>query len=88
VKVLNVTVGDFVLVRRAGQRNLKLAFSGFGPRRVEKVKSDHVVEVENLVSGRRDVGRARRLILYRADMDGKDVDPAPMRAVEHSEPTY
>ena len=32
-----------------------------------------VYEVEHLISGRKERSHARRLLLYRADMDGKEV---------------
>ena len=88
VRSINLQVGDFVLVRKAKSSGHKLDFTWRGPRRVTECRSDSVYEVENLLSGKREIVHSRRLMLYRAYMDGKPVDEALLRAAEHSETTY
>jgi len=80
--------GDFVLVRRAQPGGHKLQFVWRGPRRVVGVKSDWVYVVENLISEKKEVVHARRLHLYRVDMDGKEVSPSLRKTAEHSEMSY
>lgn len=80
-------VGDFVLVRRGVPGKHKLSFDWVGPRRVVEVKSDWVFIVEDLLRGDRRVAHARRLILYRADMDGQPVSPSLLSAAHASEST-
>ena len=75
-------------MRRAQPGGYKLRFVWTGPRRITNVRSDWVFEVENILSGKKEVVHARRLILYRADMDGKEVLPALLKAAEHSEISY
>lgn len=84
----NFTVGDFVLVRRAAPTGHKLSFKWIGPRRVSSVKSEPVFEVEDLLKRKMEVVHARRLLLYRADMDGKEVNPQLVQAAEHTETSY
>jgi len=89
VQFANFRVGDFVLVRRSTKKGHKLKFQWIGPRRVTAVKSALVFEVEDLLNThKRDVVHSRRLILYRSDMDGKEVDPNLLRAAEHTETVY
>ena len=88
VQPVNFQKRDFVLVRRAQNKGHKLKFLWTGPRKVIAVRSDLVFEVENLADGRCETVHARRLILYRADFDGVEVDPQLMRAAEHSEAVY
>ena len=73
VQPVNYTIGDFVLVRRSNTGRHKLAFVWQGPQRVTAAKSELVYEVESLVSGKVEIVHARRLRLYRAGMDGKEV---------------
>ena len=88
VQKVNFHVGDFVLVRRAKTGGHKLAFKWAGVRRVVEAKSALVFVVEDLESGSREIVHARRLILYRANMDGKDVNPKLLEAKRHLEYTY
>lgn len=85
---INFQVGDFVLVRRAAKKGHKLKFLWIGPRRVTAVKSDLVFEVEDLLHAKREVVHARRLQLYRADMDKKPVEERLLRAAQHTEAVY
>jgi len=77
-----------VLVRCAQNKGHRLKFQWTGPRRVITVKSDLVFEVENLADGKRETVHARRLQLYRADLDGEEVDPNLQRAAEDTEAVY
>lgn len=52
------------------------------------VKSDLVFEVEDLLQRKTEVVNARRLLLYRADMDGKEVHSTLVLAAEHNETAY
>ena len=88
VKKLNLSVGDFVLVRRPQEKGHKLRFVRTGPRRVVEVKSPMVCVVEELLSKKRDTVHSRRLVLYRADMDGKEVSEALNAHADHTETVY
>ena len=44
--------------------------------------------VVDIIHGKREVVHARRLLLYRADMDGKPVDERLLRAAEHTDTVY
>ena len=59
-----------------------------GPRRICDVRSDWVYEVQNLITDKKEVVHARRLLLYRGDMDGKEVSTELIQAAEHSELSY
>ena len=78
-------IGDFVLVRCPSKRGHKLRFHWRGPRRVVQTKSAWVYQVEDLTRGKREAVHVRRMILYRADMDGIEVDSALFKAAKHSE---
>ena len=88
IQPVNFTKGDFVLLRKCGKTGHKLSFKWVGPRRVTKCKSELVYEVENICTGAIEVAHARRLRLYRADMDGKEIRPELLRAAEHTESMY
>ncbi len=88
IKTIDFSPGDFVLVRRALSSGHKLQFTWRGPRRVTSAKSNWVFEVEDLLSGKRELVHAQRLRLYRSDMEGKEVAPGLLRAAEHTEATY
>lgn len=88
VQAVNFQVGDFVLVRRATKKGHKLEFRWTGPRHIVFVKSYLVFTVENLLTSKREAIHARRLLLYRADMDGKAIDDKLIRAAEHTEAAY
>lgn len=81
----NFSKGDFVLVRRAQPGGQKLKFVWRGPRRITEALTEWVYEVQNNITDKREVVHARRLHLYRTDMDGQEVLPALLRAAEHSE---
>lgn len=85
----NFTVGDFVLVRRAQKcKGHKLQFLWRGPRRITTAINKWVFEVQGLVDKKREVVHARRLLWYRADRDGFEVDPAVVEYATHSETNY
>ena len=88
LKKVNFTTGDFVLVRRAGPCGHKLKFTWVGPRRITECKSEWVFEVEDLRGKGKETVHARRLCLYRADMDGKKLDERLLKAATHSEAVY
>lgn len=81
-------VGDFVLVRRAMPGAHKLNFTWKGPYRIVAVRSQWVYEIESLLETKKEVVHARRLHLYRSDMDGKQVHPKLLQAAEHYESRY
>lgn len=83
VKPVNLHEGDFVLVRRAVSKGHKLQFIWTGLRRIVSVKSDLLYEVKDLLDSKRAMVHARRLQLYRADMDGKALNPKLQWAAEH-----
>lgn len=85
---LNISVGDFVLVRRAVSAGHKLNFKWTGPRRVITAKSELVFEVEDLLQRKSEAVHARHRILYLANMDRKTAHPTLVRAAEHNETTY
>ena len=88
IQPVNFTKGDFVLLRKCGKTRHKLRFKWDGPRRVSKCKSQLVYEVENICTGAIEMAHIRRLRLYRADMDGKEIRPELLRAAEHTESMY
>ena len=88
IQLVNVKKGDFVLLRKCGKTGHKLSFKCGGPRRVTKCKSELVYEVENTCTGAIEVAHARRLRLYRADIDGKEIRPELLLAPEHTESIY
>ena len=81
-------VGDFVLVRTTTKSHHKLQFRWCGPRRISKVNSDWVYEVQNLITNKCETVHARRLCLYRADQDGTEVSPRLLEAADASERRY
>lgn len=88
IQPINFTIGDFVLVRRAQDKGHKLSFKWLGPRRIKECKSPLVFVVENLLTGKQETVHARRLLLYRSNMDGVEVEPALLKVSEHSETQY
>ena len=88
IQQIKFTVGDFVLVRRAKNTGHKMTFMWVGPRRITASKSVWVYDVENLVTGARETVHSSRIFLYRARMDGKDVNPDLLKAVKHTEEVY
>jgi hypothetical protein len=65
VSVPNFDVGDFVLVaQRATQSIHKLSLRWRGPRRITRVLSDHVYEVEDIESGHTSDAHSSRLRFY------------------------
>ncbi len=85
---VNFQEGDFVLVRRAQRKGHKLSFAWRCPRRIVAVKSRLVFEVEDLIKKKREVVHALRLLLFRADCDGKEAGDELRQNDEHSETTY
>ena len=85
---INFSKGDFVLVRHTQPGGHKLSFLWRGPRRITDARSDWVYEVQNLITRKREVVHARRMHLYRPDMDGRNVSPALLKLAEHSEACY
>jgi len=82
------TQGDFVLVRRAKPGRHKLGFQWKGPKRIVDVKSQWVYEIEDLLTLKREVVHSKRLLLYRADMDGEEISPDLLKAIEHTDANY
>lgn len=88
IQKVNFVDGDFVLVRSATSPPHKLAFMWQGPRRIVETKSELVFIVEDIVSGKREVVHAARIILYRDDLRGKEVSDELRAAAEHSCANY
>lgn len=88
VQPINFGKGDFVLVRRTKHGAHKLAFKWISSRRIVNVNSGLVFKVRDLETGRTDDVYARRLLHYRVDMDGKDVDAALLDAARHLGQSY
>ena len=88
VQPVNFHEGDFVLVRRPTAKGHKLQFKWVGPRRVVRTVSDLVFEVEDIITRKKEIVHARRLLLYRCDMDGSEVDPELLKTVKHLEESY
>ena len=84
----NFVVGDFVLVRSLSKGGHKLQLTWRGPRRINMVISDLAYEIENILSKKCETVHAWRLQLYRADMDGREVERELINAIEHSEAHY
>lgn len=87
VRPYNFHEGDFVLVRTKKHRVHKLCFKWVGPKRINRVISNSVYEVQDLVKTTFEKVHHQRLILYRYDLDGKDVDPKIVKYAAHSEIT-
>ena len=89
VAPINFRVGDFVLVSSSVNTmgTHKLMPKWKGPRRIVSCDSERVYKVENLITKKQEKVHARRMILYRADMDGVDVDSKLMEQAEFSEKT-
>ena len=88
VREFSFHVGDFVLVRTQEKRLHKLQFIWRGPRRITKALSDWTYEVENLDTGKKNTVHARRMILYRAALDGRKVEDALLSYAKHNEGIY
>ena len=85
----NFQIGDFVLVREAQvSKGHKLQFLWKEPRRVTRAVSKWVFEVEGLIGRKRELVHARRLILYRADRENRELSPDLVAQVSHSEANY
>lgn len=85
---INLQLGDLVLVRRAQKKGHKLGFVWRGPRKIIHVNSKLVFEVENMITKKREVVHARRLMLYRADMDGEKINDDLISHAEFSETQF
>lgn len=81
-------VGDFVLLRRAVSGGHKLSSVWTGPRRIVQCKSDLVFVVQNIMNAKLETVHARRLLKYRADMDGKPATKKLVQAAAHSTARY
>lgn len=88
VSAANFSIGDWILLRRARKSTHKLSFVWGGPYRIVECKSDLVYVVEPMNRSTKEIVHARRMILYRADMDGKDVSEDLLRASEHLTTKY
>ena len=94
VQAANFAVGYFVLVRSLCKGGHKLRFKWQlakdleGPRRITRVVADLVYEIQNFFSERLETIHAQRLLLWRADMDRKEISPELLKAAEHFESLY
>ena len=85
VRAANFAVGDFVLVGRLQRKGQKLACNFTGPRRVTAAMSAWNFEVEDVLSGERQVVHASRLKFFRAE--GLDVTEELAAQAQYSEQT-
>ncbi len=85
IQPINFSLGDFVLVRCAQKKGHKLQLSWRGPRRISKVISAWVFEVEDLNSSKKEIVHARRICFYQGKLDGEQVNPELLKYAEHSE---
>ena len=88
IQPVNFSKGHFVLARSQGNKGHKLGISWKGPQRIREVKSDLVYLLEDFVSGKTSTVHASRMTRYRADMEGKEVDPKLLTYVEHVPTLY
>ena len=88
IQAIDFSNRDFVLVRTAGKRGHKLGFTWRGPRRVVNTINPLVSEVENFKTEARETVHATRLLLYREDMEGTEVDPKLVAHAEHTDAMY
>ena len=88
VQPLKLAIGDFVLVRAATKRGHKLQFAWNGPRRIVGAVSEWVYIVENLISKKRENVHARRLLLYRSNLDGTVVNESLLVQANFSKAVY
>ena len=80
--------GDWVLIRKVTPSGHKLRFFWRGPRRIVAVRSDWVYEIENIIDGKREIVHARRMHLYRAEMDGAQATENLKQTAAHLESKY
>ena len=85
VQAVQFRPGDLVLVRRATRSPHKLDPQWQGPRRVVDATSDLVFLVENIITAKRERVHARRMVLYRGDLDGVDIDSKLLAVCERNE---
>lgn len=88
VQSFNADVGDFVLVRGMKPGQHKMSFKWVGPRRILEVRGHMTFFIENLIDGKTEVVHVRRILKYRASLDGTEVDHRLLGAARHSETTY
>lgn len=82
------TVGDFVLVRRTRKKGHKMSFRWMGPRRITRIISELVYEVENLITHAVEQVHAVRLNIYGAKEEGTTVSAEFLQHAENSEAKY
>ena len=75
-------------MRCSSKRTHKLEFRWKGPRRVTRAVSEWVFQVEKLTDGSKETVHSRRMMLYRADMDGQEVEEKLLSHASHSESFY
>lgn len=88
VQSQRLEIGDFVLVRRTRQADHKLQFCWQGPRRLKEALSSWTYKVEDMLTGKQVIVHARRLLRYRADMDGTIVSSKLLQASEALNTNY
>ena len=88
VRSVNFSIGDFVLARNGQSTSHKLATKWYGPLRVIESKSNLVYVVEDIVKKKLETIHASRMILYKENLDGADVDQRLLRTPEHYATTY
>lgn len=88
VVTLNFEVWDFILVDRAQHNGHKQSFRWVGARRIVDVVGECALYVEQMLKKIEERIHAARLILFRADKDGKDVSHDLMSCAANSEGIY
>lgn len=74
-----------ILVRRIKKGDRKRAFKWVGPRIIVRAKSPLIFEFEHIETGNGEEVHARHLLLYKADMDRKGVQPSFLESMQHLE---
>lgn len=81
-------VGDFVVVRRAQGKGHKLNFRWTGPRRIIKVYSDLIYDVEKITDRSVEKVHCARLRLYRHNLEDTPVSKELLDLADRSEAQY
>ncbi len=84
----NFSAGDFVLVRRAQEKNHKMCFRWQCPHRITGVVSDLVYDVSNLTDTKTERVQCAQHKLYRPREEGSKVSEEMLLLAEHTEARF
>ena len=88
IQSFNAEPGDFLLVRKATNCGHKLSFHWKGPRRVIRSTGPKTFEVENIITGKKEIVHICRLIKYRTNMENQELSEELLSATIHNEAHY